>query len=89
VKLEAAVAVRGALGTARPTCASVGFDATELSVARVGRGVLTAPGLKRTHNTATEVHRLEARMVEKRPFWEIANPEPSSHARTFALKKFL
>src|SRR4051812_4925443 len=44
---EAVVANRGALGTARPTCAPDYFGAMESTNAKVGRGVLTAPGLER------------------------------------------
>ena len=50
-EFEAVVAIRGALGTARPTCALDSFDAMELSNAKVGRGVPTAPGLERASTT--------------------------------------
>src|SRR5829696_8535840 len=49
---EAIVAIRGALGTARPTSTFGYFDTIKFAHADVGRGVPTAPGLELAHTTS-------------------------------------
>jgi len=60
VEFEAVVAIRGALRTARPTCAPTVFDALEFSNAKVGRGPLTAPGLEREFSNSRKRSRIQS-----------------------------
>src|SRR5215212_7370285 len=63
VKSKAAVAIRGALGTARPTSALDYFKGVELSNTKVGRGVPTAPGLEREFSNRRNGSRVQGAIV--------------------------
>src|SRR5215216_3389965 len=63
IKSKATVAIRGALGTARPTSALDCFEGMELSNAKVGRGVPTAPGLEREFSKSRKGLRVRGAIV--------------------------
>ena len=73
VKAETSVAFRGALGTARPTYTLESFDAMGFSYTKVGRGVLTAPGIKQTSLFPRTAHLL------KSPRKTVSNGTSSKH----------